>query len=715
MMRLLFLLLAPLFLTQSILAQVELEIIQPTVIKEGKTLSLAFAGGINSAQYQTMDLDRDGDLDLVILDRSSDKINCFENTGSTYIYQPYFEFLFPENIQHWMILADYDCDGQKDLFTYTGQGMRVFRNISTNNTIAWELVADPLKTLGSSSNINLLFNLTDIPIIADLDQDGDLDILGFDFASSSQIEFHKNHSVENTGSCGLEFVRETRSYGDIWDCGCDNFTIDEPCGSTGRILHAGGKALLSLDYNSDGLMDIVLSQESCNNLSFAQNKGSLTIPSFDSFNNRFPTLSSNINFTSFPIAGYEDVTFDGKKDLLVSSNVRSNSFRDIDFKTSSFLFENTSNSSNQFENSIAFLQDQMIDVGEYAFPAIVDVNGDGNNDLLIGNVGSLDDGTFISTLTYYRAENNNFAWVTDDLFGLSVLGLTEIKPQFIDINGDQKEDLVFSALDDGFNSTLYYIKNTGSTLESLDVSLLQFIDFDFNRLDDFVLDFVNEDNLPDLLLGVSNGRLDYYVNTGTLSNPSFTLDTEAYLDIEPDGDRSNLSLAIGEIDDTEGTDLITTDRTGKMSIYSNYKSGIFTSQESIVKIEGSSSLFTTRLGRISKPYIGKLFGRDVIAVGSIQGGVRLFSTSTSANENKLSLSAFPVPTTSDRIVNFQTNMAGTHIEIFSLAGNKVAEVMLRAYIETPVNLSFLENGLYLVKATIGNQSSTVKIIVSPYN
>ena len=715
MMRLLFLLLASLFFTQSILAQVELEIIQPTVIKEGKTLRLPFAGGINSAQYQTMDLDRDGDLDLVILDRSSDKINCFENTGSTYIYQPYFEFLFPENIQHWMILADYDCDGQKDLFTYTGQGMRVFRNISTNNTIAWELVADPLKTLGSSSNINLLFNLTDIPIIADLDQDGDLDILGFDFASSSQIEFHKNHSVENTGSCGLEFVRETRSYGDIWDCGCDNFTIDEPCGSTGRILHAGGKALLSLDYNSDGLMDIVLSQESCNNLSFAQNNGSLAIPSFDSFNNSFPTLSSNINFTSFPIAGYEDVTFDGKKDLLVSSNVRSNSFRDIDFKSSSFLFENTSNSSNQFEISIAFLQDQMIDVGEYAFPAIVDVNGDGNNDLLIGNVGSLDDGTFISTLTYYRSENNNFAWVTDDLFGLSVLGLTEIKPQFIDINGDQKEDLVFSALDGGFNSTLYYIKNTGSTLESLDVSLLQFIDFDFNRLDDFVLDFVNEDNLPDLLLGVSNGRLDYYVNTGTLSNPSFTLDTEAYLDIEPDGNRSNLSLAIGEIDDTEGTDLITTDRTGKMSIYSNYKSGISTSQESIVKIEGSSSLFTTRLGRISKPYVGKLFGSDAIAVGSIQGGVRLFSTSTSANENKLSISAFPVPTTSDRIVNFQTNMAGTHIEIFSLAGNKVAEVMLSAYIETPVNLSFLENGLYLVKATNGNQSSTVKIIVSPYN
>ncbi|MEP2023879.1 MAG: T9SS type A sorting domain-containing protein [Reichenbachiella sp.] len=714
MMRISQFLLIQILLTQSLCAQVELEIIQPFAIKNNQTLELAFTGGINSAQYHTIDLDGDGDLDLVLFDRSADKINCFENTGTAYIYQPYFEFLFPENIQHWMILADYDCDGFKDLFTYTGQGIRVFRNISSNNSVSWELVAEPLKTLGSSSKINLLFNPTDIPSIADLDNDGDLDILGFDFASSSQIEFHKNHSVENEGSCGLDFVRETRSYGDIWDCGCDNFTIDEPCSSSGRILHAGGKALLSLDYNSDGLMDLVLSQETCENLSYAENNGSLNSPSFASFDNAFPLFSSNLNFTSFPTGGYEDVTFDGQKDLIVSSNVRSNTFREIDFKSSSLLFENSESSSNQFENSIPFLQDQMIDVGEHAYPAIADIDGDGNNDLIIGNVGSLNNNDFISSLTYYRSTQSGLEWVTDDLYDLSTLGLTELKPQFVDINGDQKLDLVFSALDESFRSTLFYIRNNGSTLETLELSQLQFIEFNFSRLDDFTLDYINDDDLPDLLLGISNGRLDYYINTGTSTHPMFTLETEGFLNIVADGDKSNLSVATGAIDDIDGTDLITTDRTGKMLIYSDFHSGNSVPQESIIKLNSSSVLVSTRFGRISKPAFGELLGRVVIAVGSIQGGLRLLSTSTAEDENKLSITAFPVPTLSDRIVNFQSNMADTRLEIYSLTGHKVAEVFLTAHIKTSLDLGFLQDGLYLAKATSGNQSCTVKIVVSPF-
>lgn len=714
-MRILLVLLLQMLCFQTCWAQVAFEYFHPTAVRNNETLRLAFAGGINSAQYQTIDLDQDDDLDLVIFDRSADKINCFENTGEAYVYQPYFEFLFPENIQHWMILADYDCDGYKDLFTYTGQGIRVFRNMSTSNAITWELVADPLKTLGSSSNINLLFNPTDIPSIADLDGDGDLDILGFDFASSSQIEFHQNHSVENSGSCGLDFVRETRSYGDIRDCGCDNFTIDEPCVSSGRVQHAGGKALLSLDYDSDGLMDLVLSQEACNNLSIALNTGSVSTPAFAAFDNYFPTLLSAIDFTSFPAAGYEDMTFDGKKDLLVSSNVRSNDFRTIDFKNSSFLYEYTGNNSNPFQQSSSFLQDEMIDVGEFAYPAIVDINGDDNDDLVIGNVGSLINGSFISSLTYYRAENNSLVWVTDDLFGLSSLGLTEIKPQFIDINGDSNIDLIFSALDGGFNSTIYYVINHGSTLETIDISQLQFIDFDLFRLDDFVLDFINDDELPDLLVGVSNGRLDYYINAGTASNPAFTLDTEEYLGIVPHGDRSNLSLTIGDPDGDGATDLITTDRTGKMSIYSDYKSGSSTRQESIVELEESGSLTATRLGRISKPNFGNLFGRETIAIGSIQGGVRLLASAGSKSDSNLTVTAFPVPTNSDRVVSFQSNMENTVVEVFSLTGNKVAEIKLSAFVARPLNLNYLEDGLYLAKATSGNQSCTIKILVSPFN
>lgn len=712
-MRLLYLFLFQILFVQTLWAQIELEIIQPPVVKNDQVLDLALAGGINSAQYQTMDIDGDDDLDLAVFDRSSDKVNCFENTGGKYVYQPYFELLFPENIQHWMVLVDYDCDGKKDLFTDAGIGIRVFKNTISGGLLSWKLVAEPLKTLGSSSLINLFFNPTDIPSITDLDGDGDLDILVFDFAGSSEIEFHKNYSMENAGRCDLDFVRETRSYGGIMDCLCDNFTVNDPCGSAGRILHAGGKALLSLDYNLDGLMDIVLSQESCENLSYSQNIGTKSNVAFEPFDNAFPLFTSNLAFNSFPAASFEDVTFDGVNDLVVSSNLRSNSTLDIDFKSSSLLFENNGNhSANGFSGSVPFLQDRMIDVGEFAYPAIVDLNNDGYNDLIIGNSGSILNGEYLSSLSYYKSNGNQLEWQTDDLYNLSTLGFSEIKPQFIDMNGDGKTDLVFSALDATRTSRLFYLLNQNQSLSDLNIAQLQFMDVGIRRLDDYTFDFVDDDNLPDLLMGLSSGRLDLYANIGTASNPMFSLSTEGYLGI--DGE-SNLSVAIGDIDGDQLSDLITTDRSGKLTIYSNYQSSSALAQESILKSNHSDVLVSTRLGRISKPTTGELIGRQVIAVGSIQGGIRLMATSANTETGQLIIKAFPVPTLQDRVVNFQSNLSNTKLEIFSLAGHKVGEIELAAYISKSIDLGYLEDGLYLAKGTSGGQSCTIKIIVSPFN
>lgn len=699
--------------TGSLFGQVELEFIQPTITTNENELILAFAGGINSAQFQTIDVDGDNDLDLILFDRSSDKINCFENTGETYTYRPEFEYLFPDGIQHWLVLADYDCDGKKDLFTYTGQGIRVFRNTSSGAGLTWDLVVDPLKTLGSSSQINLLFNPTDIPSIFDLDSDGDLDILVFDFASSNQIEFHQNHTIENTGTCGLEFVRETRTYGEIRDCDCDDFTVDEPCSTSGRILHAGGKAILSLDYNMDGLLDIVLSQEACNNLSFAENIGATANASFDPFDNNFPNFSTPINFSSFPAAFYEDVTFDGKKDLLISSNERSNDDQNIDFKSSSLLYENMGQfNTNLFSSATPFLQDKMIDVGEFAYPAIADVDGDGNNDLIIGNAGNPTGSEYVSSMSYFKSTATGMVWQTDDLFGLSTLGLTFIKPQFIDINNDQLVDLVFSARDAVNSTGIHYLFNQGNAQMLFDLSQLKTMNVALTSLDDFHLTDINEDGLPDLLMGLSSGRLEYHTNTGIIGDPTFTLENSEFLGIMDSGDRSNISITTGDINGDDVPDLITTDRSGQLVIYSNFPSASVAKQESFIRTGEGSALVPTRFGRVSKPAAGQLFGQSTLAIGSIQGGVRLLANSGESVENGLTLQAFPVPSSEDHIVNFLTNQSNTRLEIYTLTGRKILETFLSAYNISSLNLSHLESGLYLAKATNGRQSCTSKIVLS---
>ncbi|MEO0473957.1 MAG: VCBS repeat-containing protein, partial [Bacteroidota bacterium] len=130
-----FLLLAALYMNgQSIMRM------NPPVEQNGNMLDLAFAGGLNQAQYNQMDLDQDGIEDLVIMDRAGNKVICFRNTGSDYEYAPNYQEAFP-NVQNWMLLADYDCDGKADLFTgnSVANSIRVFHNVSGSNTLLFAL------------------------------------------------------------------------------------------------------------------------------------------------------------------------------------------------------------------------------------------------------------------------------------------------------------------------------------------------------------------------------------------------------------------------------------------------------------------------------------------------------------------------------------------------------------------------------------------------
>jgi hypothetical protein len=74
-------------------------------------LPLAWAGGLNAAQYNTMDLNSDGKDDLVIFDRTAGKISTFLNSDDRYVYHPEYETHFPEGVTNWLLLRDYNCDG----------------------------------------------------------------------------------------------------------------------------------------------------------------------------------------------------------------------------------------------------------------------------------------------------------------------------------------------------------------------------------------------------------------------------------------------------------------------------------------------------------------------------------------------------------------------------------------------------------------------------
>ena len=49
----------------------------PVKLTDNKILAMPWAGGLNAAQYNTMDLNLDGKDDLVLFDRTADKVITF--------------------------------------------------------------------------------------------------------------------------------------------------------------------------------------------------------------------------------------------------------------------------------------------------------------------------------------------------------------------------------------------------------------------------------------------------------------------------------------------------------------------------------------------------------------------------------------------------------------------------------------------------------------
>jgi hypothetical protein len=76
----------------------------PIEDENGAKLTTPWVGGLNAAQYNTMDLDNDGKEDLILFDRMADKVLTFLNRNNTYQYIPEYENYFPVNISDWFIL-----------------------------------------------------------------------------------------------------------------------------------------------------------------------------------------------------------------------------------------------------------------------------------------------------------------------------------------------------------------------------------------------------------------------------------------------------------------------------------------------------------------------------------------------------------------------------------------------------------------------------------
>ncbi|MDR7132031.1 hypothetical protein J2X69_004397 [Algoriphagus sp. 4150] len=652
----------------------------PNVEMDGVMLSSPFTGGINSAQIQTIDLTGDGIEEWVTWDINSRQLLVFKKEGETFIHFPELSYLFPIDISGFLVLADFDGDGKKDLFTSTALGIKAYKNTSTGNRVSWEVAQNFLKLDGSA---NIQTNNLDTPLIQDLDGDGDLDLVIFNFAGGDYMEFYKNTSIERKGTADIDgFAFGVNHWGNFEFCGCGELSFGKTCSGldlnsrrlpdeNNKILHAGGHSILYRDLDGDGIEDLMLGRDECNILYFLPNGGTTSDPVFTGFTNNLPKHGT---LPEFPLFHIGQMIGD---DLIVTLNTSETSFDyKIDFAHSLVKINNQGNS------DYDFLQHKMIDLGENTRPVFLGNKSQG--ELFVTANRLMENGQVRSALTNFTMADGKLTQQEEEYIDLSPLNLVDA--QYINYRDKAGQtNLLASGIRYQSNvptQVIYDLREAGSSPISITGYTARRGDY---------LQFFNYAAQDYMLVASQNGRLDLYtIDFGT--HVAVLQETD-FLGFSDNPANRNLSVAVVQ---KSNPDLYAIDQNGVISKIVDFMQSA-TRTEVLVQIQGQN--LPTRLGRNTwiTTVIPAFDGPTDLITGTRGGGLIYLTSTEGSNPDTDDYRIKVYPNPSDGPIKVIANKTSTGTLFNSLGQELLSNIQIPANSEIEIQANFLPPGLYILR------------------
>ena len=443
------------------------------------------------------DLDGDGDLDAVVGEHYG-TLHYFQNTGSaaapafteqTGVANPFNGV----DVGGDSTPSFADLDGDGDLDAVVGEyhgNLHYFENTGTAIASAFTArtgAANPFD--GVHVGQTGTPSLDSTPSFADLDSDGDLDLVVGE-------RFGTLHYFENTGTATAPaFIARTGAANpfdgvDVGDRSTPSFA----------------------DLDGDGELNAVVGGDD-GSLRYFLN----TTPPAPDFAEQIGAANpfNTVDVGTFSAPSFADLDGDGDLDAVVGEYDGNLNYFENTGSAIAPAFTERTGAANPFDG---------VDVGIDSTPSFADLDGDGDLDAAVGESNG--------TLNYFENTGSATApaftertGAANPFNGVDLGSLST--PSFADLDGDDDLDAVVGE-DDG---TLHYFENTGTAIAAAFTERTGVA----NPLNGVNVGFVSTSSFADLdgdgdldaVVGEFDGHLLYFENTGSATAPAFTARTGA--------------------------------------------------------------------------------------------------------------------------------------------------------------------------------------------